>query len=430
MEDILQYVWRHRLLPLKPLVTTQGIPLEVIDAGVFNPNAGPDFLNAKVKIGSTIWVGHVEIHVHSSDWYNHRHDADPAFNMVVLHVVQTADSPVYNQLREIIPQLVVQVPPYIQERYEVLRQSSDYPRCHPILSDVPSIKIHAWMNALMAERIAMKEERIAACLRTLNGDWNDCLFATLARNFGFGLNGDAFEEWALSFSLRAVDKHRDSLMQVEALFFGQAGLLDEQAVPLPVRTHLAEDMYWQALRREYTYLAHKFQLHPISFHKWKLLRTRPHNFPHIRIAQLAWLYHRHTLDLSRLDECRDIRQVRELLQADTSGYWKLHYAFGLSTTEMHRQLMLTTKDLLIINTVIPLLVAYRKHRMGDWESILGWYEQLKPESNRMIRQWQACGIVPQHAGDSQALIQLKSNYCDRKRCLHCRFGYYYMCKER
>lgn len=430
MEDILQYVWRHRLLPLKPLRTTQGTPLEVIDAGVHNPNAGPDFLNAKVKIGCTIWVGHVEVHLRSSDWYTHKHDADPAFNLVVLHVVQTADRPVCNQLKEDIPQLVVQVPPYIQERYDVLRQSADYPRCHSVLPDIAPIKVHAWMNALMAERIAQKEERIQSCLRRLNGDWNDGLFVALARNFGFGLNGDAFEEWALSFSLRAVDKHRDNLMQVEALFFGQAGLLDEQAVPEPVRPLLTQDRYYQTLRKEYAYLSQKFQLHPISFHKWRLLRTRPHNFPHIRIAQLAWLYHQHTLDLSRLDECRNVRQVREMLQADTSSYWKGHYGFGLSTAEMHRNLMPATKDLLVINTVIPVLVAYRKHRLGDWESILAWYEQLKPESNRMIRQWAACGVVPQHAGDSQALIQLKSNYCDRKRCLHCRFGYYYMCKER
>lgn len=423
-------MWRHGLLPLKPLRTTQGIPLEVIDTGVFNPNAGPDFLNAKVKIGSTIWVGHVEVHLRSSDWYNHRHDADPAFNMVVLHVVQTADSLVYNQLKEAIPQLVVQVPPYILDRYEVLRQSTDYPRCHPVLPHIPPLKVHAWMNALMAERIAQKEERIQSFLRKLNGDWNDCLFATLARNFGFGLNGDAFEEWALSFSLRAADKHRDSLMQVEALFFGQAGLLDPQAVPEAVRSPGAEDGYYQTLRKEYAYLAQKFQLTPIPFHRWKLLRTRPHNFPHIRIAQLAWLYHHHTIDLSRLDECRDVRQVRDMLQADTGSYWKTHYGFGLPSAEMHRSLMPGTKDLLVINTVIPVLVAYRKHRLGDWESVLAWYEQLKPEGNRMIRLWEACGVVPQHAGDSQALIQLKSNYCDRRRCLHCRFGYYFMCKER
>lgn len=429
MEDILQYVWRLRLLPLKPLFTTHGIPLEVIDAGIHNNDAGPDFLQAKIKLGDTIWAGHVEVHLRSSDWFVHGHHTNPAYDMVVLHVVLTADTEICNSHGEEIPQLVVSIPKYILDRYEQLSKTAEYPRCHTILRHLSPFVVHSWMNALQAERMNDRQLQIHQRLERLGGDWNDCLFTTLARNFGFGLNGDAFEEWASSFSLRSVDKHRDNLMQVEAIFFGQAGLLSEQAFPEEQRVLLKNDAYWMALSREYAYLSHKFELSPIDVHRWKLLRTRPNNFPHIRIAQLAFMYYRQALHLSALLECTDLDQIRNLLQTDTSPYWKDHLGFGLPSAGMHRQLTSGTKDLLLINSLIPFLVAYRTHRLQDTEEVLSWYEQLKPENNRFIRLWAECGIEPQHAGDTQALIQLKKEYCDARRCLHCRFGFYYMCKD-
>ncbi|MCF0185083.1 MAG: DUF2851 family protein [Bacteroidaceae bacterium] len=429
MEEILHYVWRHRQLPLKPLVTTQGIPLEVIDPGVLNTDAGPDFLQAKIKIGNTVWVGHVEVHLKSSDWYVHSHHVNPAYDMVVLHVVQTADRAVYNSHGEIVPQTIVPIPPRIKERFEDLRRTSRYPRCYSILPHLSALEIHSWMNSLMVERMADRQVQIIARLARLNEDWNDCLFATLARNFGFGLNGDTFERWALSFSLRAVDKHRNNLLQVEAIFFGQAGLLDDVAASPFAERKLEMDLYWKELRREYDYLSHKFGLLPISHVDWKLLRTRPHNFPHIRIAQLAYLYHLQQIDLSRLMECTTVKQVKGMLIGGTSDYWKRHYGFGLPIPEMQRQLGHSTRDLLLINSVIPFLVAYRRHRLQDENLIFSWLEEIKPENNQMIRLWMECGVVPQHAGDSQALIQLQQKYCNQNRCLHCRFGYYYMCKE-
>lgn len=379
---------------------------------------------------NTIWVGHVELHLCSSLWYSHGHHVNPAFDMVVLHVVLDADTDVQNSHGEIIPQLVIRIPEHILARYDELRKTAEYPRCHKILTHLSSFVIHGWMNSLQTERMQDRVNQIHDRLHLLNGDWNDCLFVTLARNFGFGLNSDAFEHWASSFSLRAVDKHRDSLLQVEAIFFGQAGLLAEDAFPESMRVQVQTDSYWQQLRHEYAYLAHKFELEPVDFRQWKLLRTRPHNFPHIRIAQLAYMYHSRSIHLSVLADCTSIKQVKTLLYADTSTYWKTHCGFGLPVAEMHRNLTDKTVDLLIINTVIPMLVAYRAHRLQETEGVIQWYEQLKPENNRMIRLWAECGIIPQHAGDTQALIQLKKNYCDSKKCLHCRFGYYYLCKER
>ena len=406
------------------MVTTQSIPLEVIDAGVQNTNAGPDFLLSKIKIGETIWVGHVELHLRSSDWFLHGHHTNPLYDMVVLHVVLDADCDVRNTLGETIPQLQICIPEHIRQRYEVLRITAEYPRCYPILSKLSGFEIHSWLSALLAERLKERLDQIQERLLHLDNDWNDCLFVTIARNFGFGLNGDAFEQWALSFSLRAVDKHRDSLMQVEALFFGQAGLLADDSLSMEQQA----DDYWQALRKEYAYLAHKFGLTPMAHHAWKLLRTRPHNFPHIRLAQLAYLYHHRAIDLSTLVDCDSLKQVRSLLQTNTSAYWRNHYAFGVLADDMHRSITRSTQDLLIVNSIIPILVAYHRHRLQDESTVLSWYEDVRPENNRMIRLWQKCKVEPQHAGDTQALILLKKNYCDRKRCLDCRFGYYYLSK--
>lgn len=280
MEQLLHYVWKHKIFPLSLLQTTSGRPVEVIDPGLPNMNAGPDFFNAKLKIDGTLWVGNVEVHTQASDWLLHRHDRDKAYDTVILHVVGESNCDVYRTNGELVPQMVLTCPDTVRLRYEELRQTEIYPPCYSILASLPKLTVHSWLSALQVERFEQKACVISQRLERCNHHWEDVFFITLARNFGFGLNGDAFEAWANRLPFRAVDKHRDSLFQVEAFFLGQAGLLEEVSAEA--------DDYYLILQKEFRYLQHKFELPaPMSVEQWRFLRLRPDNFPHVRLAQLA-----------------------------------------------------------------------------------------------------------------------------------------------
>ena len=421
MEHLLHYVWKHKLFPLKPLFTTSGQMLEIIDPGLPNPDAGADFFNAKIKLDGVTWVGNVEIHERTSDWKRHHHDHDTAYDSVILHVASLIDADIFRTNGEPIPQFELHCPPQVIENYRDLPLTSHYPPCYRLIPQLPKLMIHSFLSTLQTERFEQKTRQIERRLKADGNDWEHTFFITLARNFGFGVNSDAFELWAQSIPLQAVNKHRDNLLQVEAFFFGQAGLLHE----------LPTDDYTQSLIREYRFLSHKFQLTPSSNCRWKLLRMRPGNFPHVRIAQLACLYHRSQGLFSRLMERTTLQALRQEFKGGTSAYWETHYVFGEPSTSSPKTLSTTSIDLLIINTVIPFLYAYGKYK-GDerlYQRADALLENLKPESNYIIRQWKECGLTAAHAGDSQALIQLKKNYCDPKKCLYCRIGYEYFKKE-
>lgn len=398
MEKLLHYAWKCRIQPLHQLFTTDGREVEIIDPGLSNPNAGPDFFNAKLRIGETMWAGNVEIHLRSSDWYRHGHDSDAAYDNIILHVVGEADMEVNMSNGKIPPQLVFQIPNRLKEDYQTLLTTMDYPRCHSFVPSISKMLVHSWMDALLCERLSERSERVLQRLRDTGGDWNHTLMITLARNFGFSLNGDAFERWAKILPLSAARKHADDLFQIEALFLGTAGLLEKRGD--------------EQLSREYAYLAHKFALTDVlSAKDWRYMRTRPQNFPHVRIAQLALLFQQGRIDVSRMLEIESAK-----------GFYHLFDIKGLSKSSM---------DLLIINTVVPVFYAYGiEHNDERYQDrAIALLEQLKAENNYILRQWEECGISVKTAADSQALIQLKREYCDRKDCLRCRFGYEFLKKK-
>ncbi len=418
MEQLLHYVWKHKIFPLKELKTTTGQQVEVIDTGLANTDAGPDFFNAKLKLDGVLWIGNIEIHERSSDWFKHGHHADAGYNSVILHIASEIDTEISRSNGERIPQIQLICPEAVRTNYKELLETDSYPPCYRIIPSLPPFTAHSWMTALQMERFEQKATLLNERLKRCQGNWEDAFFITLARNFGFGLNGDAFETWAHRLPFRAVDKHRNDLFQIEAIFFGQAGILEDSD----------GDGYYLRLKKEYTYLQHKFGLIPMDASLWRFLRLRPANFPHIRIAQLACLYHRAYGLLSRIMETETLQGVRDILKGGTSEYWLTHYTFGGSSPSRPKTLSNTSLDLLIINTVVTFLYAYGLHKGNRvlCARAGSFLEELKAENNYITRMWKQCGMKASNAADSQALIQLKKEYCDKKKCLYCRIGYEYL----
>ena len=418
MEQLLHYVWKHKIFPLKELKTTTGQQVEVIDTGLANTDAGPDFFNAKLKLDGVLWIGNIEIHERSSDWFKHGHHADAGYNSVILHIASEIDTEISRSNGERIPQIQLICPEAVRTNYKELLETDSYPPCYRIIPSLPPLNAHSWMTALQMERFEQKATLLNERLKRCQGNWEDAFFITLARNFGFGLNGDAFETWAHRLPFRAVDKHRNDLFQIEAIFFGQAGILEDSD----------GDGYYLRLKKEYTYLQHKFGLIPMDASLWRFLRLRPANFPHIRIAQLACLYHRAYGLLSRIMETETLQGVRDILKGGTSEYWLTHYTFGGSSPSRPKTLSNTSLDLLIINTVVTFLYAYGLHKGNRvlCARAGSFLEELKAENNYITRMWEQCGMKASNAADSQALIQLKKEYCDKKKCLYCRIGYEYL----
>lgn len=402
MEKLLHYVWKHKLFPLSSLRTTAGEDMEVIDPGMHNSSQGPDFFNAKVRVGGTLWAGNVEVHLKSSDWYRHGHETDPFYNNTILHVVEKADCEIETEDGKHPTQLELPIPAHLLLHYEELLRTDDYPRCHKLIPSLSPIQVHGWMDALLAERLTERSNLVLQRVKETNGNWEQATFATLCRNFGFGLNGDVFENWGKRIPLQSVAKHRDNLFQIEAIFLGLAGLLEADNK----RENSDEIAH---LKQEFTYLSHKFNLpEPMSSDRWKYLRTRPQNFPHVRIRQLAKLYHAGTAQTSILLETENVEDLHQCLEPS--------------------EISASSKNLIIINTVVPLLYAYGESHQEPilQERAIRILEQLKAENNYILRQWKACGLNVETAADSQALIQLKREYCDKLDCLRCRFGYEYL----
>lgn len=435
MEQLLHYCWQHKIFPLRPLETVDHQSLEVIHPGLHNQDAGPDFFNAKIRIDGQLWVGNVEIHDRASDWFLHHHDLDPAYNNVILHVVGINDRRILrsNMPGQVVPQLQLDVPEYVQQNYKTLAADEKSPRCAHIISSLPAILIHNWMTALLVERLEQRTLQVEERRTRFEGDWETTCFVTLARHFGFGINGETMEHWAASIPLGQLGKVRDEPLAVEAIFFGQAGFLEPSTRTLlrlqKENRTLADYPYFQRLQHEYKYQRHKFTLTPIDPTLWRMARLRPQNFPQIRISQLAKLYCAGRLNLSSLLSAHSLEDCRSLLSTSVTDFWRTHYGFfSEETTASDKQLSTTSKDLIIINAVSTLLFAYGRYKGEEnlCERALECLEQLPAEHNHIIEDWENVGITSVSAADTQALLQLTRAYCEPHNCLRCRFGYEFL----
>ena len=427
MEQLLHYVWRHRLYPQGDIHTHDGRKIEILDPGLPNMHAGPDFFNAKIRIDGLVWAGNVEIHENAADWYRHGHDKNASYDSVVLHVVGKDGGTPPSVNGRTLPQIVLPVPPYVEANYRELLAEDTYPPCYRVIPTLDSLTIRGWTAALTVERLEQKTERIDAVLHRTVNDWEATFFSTLARSFGFGVNADVMEHWASHIDLQQVGKHRDNAFQVEAYFFGQAGLLEEDA-PQPGES----DDYFRQLQQEYRYLQKKFSLQPMDAGEWRFLRLRPQNFPYVRLSQLVELYCERRANLSGLLAARNADDIRSLFSTQATPYWQSHYTFGQTCPKQSRRLQAGSLDLLIVNAAAPLLFAYGRHHFNEdlSERAFSLLEEVKPENNYITRAWKKAGIAVENAADSQALIQLRTRYCDRRDCLRCRFGCAYLRKAR
>lgn len=418
----MQYVWKHRLWRSEDMVTNTGKKVRVVDPGLLNTDAGPDFFNAKIEIDGHMWVGNVEMHYRATDWKRHRHDSDKAYDSVILHVVAKDDAPVRRTNGELIPQLVLEVSPQFNADYASLVGATIEVPCATKIKQVPHLTIVEWVEGLAFERLHGKVERIHQLLDSFNGSWEDVCYVTLARNFGFGINNDAFERLARRTPLRLLGKHSDSVLQIEALLFGQAGMLDAQKPGM--------DSYYNQLCTEYSFLSNKFQLTPMEKESWKLFRIRPQNFPYRRIAMLAQFIEGGFRMMNRILEAEGEKEMRALFEVELSGYWTKHYTFGKPNERATATLSRSSIDIILINTVAPLLYAYGE-LTGNYEmtdKAIKLLEDLRAESNSIVSHFVAYGIDCPDALTSQALVQLKREYCDARKCIYCKIGHHLLSK--
>ncbi len=417
-EDFLHYLWKTKMVKPEDLVTTNGIPIRIIDYGVYNVDSGPDFFNGKVEIDGTLWAGNIEMHVYSSDWKAHGHSTDKAYNNVILHVVYEHDlKPDSDDKPANIPtiELKGRIPKVFLDRYLSLIHSQLEIPCQRLINQVDPSKIEMWKHTLSVERILQKANHAAAVLYHHNNDWEETLYIMLAKYFGSKVNTAPFEMLAQNLPLNIILKNQDKSISVDALIFGQAGMLDANY----------SDEYYRQLQEEYRFLQNKYQLTPINRVAWKFSKMRPVNFPTVRLAQFAALLQKCSHLFSKIKEAADIDDLRMLLTAEPHNYWDNHYRFGKESPALNKVISKDFADLLVINTIAPVLYLYGKTIQDDAyiDRAIHWLESVKSEQNHIIRTWKNSGINTKSAFDSQALIHLKQNYCDQLKCLNCVIGH-------
>ncbi len=410
-EEFLYYLWENRLTD-KNLQTTEGESVEVVATGYRNTDSGPDFLEAKIQIGDKLWAGHVEIHVKSSDWKRHCHQADKAYKNVILHVVYENDTQVNN-----LPTLELKgrFDATLFTNYQRFVGAKTWIPCASSIAKVPPFTRLSWLDRMAIERLESKSKTTNKILEANQFDWEDTLYKLLMRYFGLKVNNEAFETLAHILPFKILLKHADNLLQVESMLYGCAGFLEGQY----------SEEYPQLLQREFAVMRAKFNLLVMPVERWKFMRMRPSNFVTLRLAQMAQLVHKNGCLFSKIKAAKDTAEVKALFDVQASEYWNTHYRFGFPTESKPKHLGETTADVLIINAVAPLLFTYGKLHKDDsfCDTATQFLEETQAEKNVIIRHFAQCGIEAENAMQTQALLHLYNMYCKRKRCLECRMGH-------
>lgn len=409
-------MWKYKLFDTSNLKTTNNEVISIIDSGIHNTDAGPDFFNGKVKINNTIWAGNIEIHINSSDWIAHQHQNDRAYQNVILHVVYNHDDIIYDSNNNPIPTLELKqiISSQLISKSESLLKSKDWIACQKQIRHLDGFAITTWLNRIAIERLERKSQEIEETLNFNKNDWEQTFYQYLFKYFGLKVNALPFEQLAKNTPLKISEKH-NQLISIEALYYGQAGFLEDEI----------NDEYYLQLQKEYKFLKSKFDLQPIDKSLWKLLRLRPANFPTIRISQLAHLRSKNTRLFAKILSAKSIRDLEEIFKVTASSYWDTHYQFANDSPKKNtKKVGNTLIKAVIINVVVPLIFVYGKHKQDEKyiDKALFFLEKVKPESNSIITKWNELGLKPKNAMQTQALLELKNNYCSQKKCLNCNIG--------
>ncbi len=417
IEYFLQYIWLYKKIDVLHLKTTQLEPLEVISVGFPNPNSGPDFFNGQLRIGEQLWVGNIEIHIKSSDWYIHNHHNDKAYDNVILHVVYDHDIEIYRKDNTVIPTLELQ--PYIDDDLlrsynNLLSRGQRWINCEYGINSISNVEWYQWIERLYFERLKEKANRLEELFIKTTSNWEEVLFLMLSKSFGSSVNSDAFLSISKSLNFKLIQKIRHNQLSMEALLFGQAGLLNTDCT----------DDYYLKLIDTYSYLKQKFQIDSSNVFSVKFFRLRPRNFPTIRLSQLASLYVTYPKLFSKVIEAESISDFYDLFEVSASEYWETHYSFGKCSKPTKKILTKKFIDLLIVNTLLPLKFFYAKQKGLDIsEHVIKLMSSIASENNSIIKNFKSLKVESANALTSQALIQLKTVYCDYNKCLKCAVGH-------
>ncbi|UOK42578.1 MULTISPECIES: DUF2851 family protein [Flavobacterium] len=414
-EDFLHHIWQYRKFTYVYLRTFNGEELRILHPGHYLKQAGPDFFNAQIYIGNQKWAGNIEIHIKSSDWYIHHHENDPAYDAVILHVVWEHDTGVFRADNTEIPVLELKnyVAKEILESYYSLSFAKSWIYCEKDLASVDKFVLKKWQERLFFDRLERKALLMQEQLLRNKNDWEATLFCFLAKNFGLNTNGDSFFAIAASIPFSIIRKEKNELENLEALFLGRAGLLEEEK----------QDVYYNDLKNRWCHLSDKYQLEKAFIAPVQFFKLRPDNFPTIRLAQLAQLYHQQDNLFSKMMASESVSAFYTIFDVKVSDYWQIHYQFDKESPKKHKGLTSSFVDLLIMNTIIPIRFALAK-QLGEevTDDLIGFLEEIEAEKNVIIDKFTNFGIHAKNAFDSQTLLQLKNEFCNVKKCLQCEIG--------
>jgi hypothetical protein len=414
-EDFLHYLWRFKKFDTLNLKTSNQEEITISNVGQYLELAGPDFFNAQITIGNQKWAGNVEIHLKSSDWYVHHHEKDAGYENVILHVVWEHDSEIYRSNNVEIP--VLELKNYVStatvNNYQKLLSPKSWIFCEKQLKEIPQFALINWQERLFFERLERKSKPILELLESTNNDWEAVLFCLLAKNFGLNTNGDIFLKIAQSIPFSVIRKECFEVENIEALLFGSAGLLDAEK----------EDTYFKDLKFRYFYLLHKYQMEKSCIEPVQFFKHRPDNFPTIRLSQLANLYHKQQNLFSKISDLNSLGAIYEIFSVSVAPYWQTHYQFEKESSKKKKALSRSFLDLIVLNTIIPLQFAYAKSQGKEVsEDLINILNDVEPEKNSIIDKFSSFGLKAKNAFETQSLLQLKNEYCNKSKCLECGIG--------
>ncbi len=414
-EEFLYYIWKNKLFD-KINYSYNNKKIEIIDVGEQNFDSGPDFFNAKIKIDNTIWAGNIEIHKNASDWFKHKHNNDKSYNNVILHVVDNFDKEITNKNNIKIPTIELKFNKKYLENFKYLITSRINIKCINRINFIDEFTINFWLDKLLIERLEEKSKTVDNILQKNKNNWDETFYKLLAVNFGLKTNALPFELLASSLPLNIIYKHKNSLFQLEALLFGQAGFLEQ---------NIKNDKYFNNLKTEYKYLKKKYKLNNLNNYIWKFNKLRPNNFPTIRIAQFAALINNSSKLFSVILEINNTKELFNLFKFTASKYWDNHYKFGIkSLKKTKKQTGKSFIDNIIINTISIIIFTYAKNHSDQEKKdfAIELIEKIKPEKNNIITKWNETKININNATKTQSLIQLYNNYCKKNNCINCEIG--------